>query len=200
MTGTIDASTRARLPADERRSLIVREAGRLFGRHGYDDTRLEDVAAAAGVSKPIVYRHFESKQALYLALLARHEDDLPTFVEGLAPGPGDSPTALVSQILDGWLDYVHENSYAWLMLFRDTSGDEEIKVARRRVSLRAREVLADFIRVVAPETAPELVAPTAEFLTSGLAGLALWWIDHPEAPKDVVHAAATRTTAAILEA
>jgi len=192
--------TRARLPADERRQLIVREAGRLFGRHGYDDTRLEDVAAAAGVSKPIVYRHFASKQALYLALLARHEDDLPTFVEGLAPAPGESLADLVSQILDEWLDYVSENSFAWLMLFRDSSGDEEIKEARRRVSLRAREILADCVRVLAPGTAPELVDPTAEFLTSGLAGLALWWIDHPDATKDVVHAAATRATAAILAA
>src|SRR6476620_1555475 len=49
-----------RLPTEERRVLIVEAAGRLFGERGYEATRLDDVAAAAGVTKPILYRHFDS--------------------------------------------------------------------------------------------------------------------------------------------
>src|SRR5918997_5275736 len=86
--------SKRRIPAAERRALILREAGRLFARDGYAGTRLDDVAAAAHVTKPMVYRHFESKQALYLALLDRHEADLPTFLEGRAD---------VGPILDHWL-------------------------------------------------------------------------------------------------
>jgi AcrR family transcriptional regulator len=179
-----------RIPAPERRALILREAGRLFAQHGYAGTRLDDVAAAANVTKPIVYRHFDSKKALYLALLAKHRDDLPTFLEGRVEIP---------DILDHWLDYVRENSHAWVMLFRDTSGDDEIREERRRVSLRAREVLAGFIEERAGSRVPPgQVDPTAELLTSGLAGLALWWIDHPDVPKRVVADVAGRISAAAL--
>jgi AcrR family transcriptional regulator len=176
-------AVKRRIPAAQRRALILREAGRLFARHGYAGTRLDDVAAAAHVTKPIVYRHFESKKGLYLALLAKHRDDLPTFLEHVE----------VPSILDHWLYYVRENSHAWVMLFRDSSGDDEIREVRRQVSLRAREVLAGFIAERAgPHIPAEEVEPTAELLTSGLAGLALWWIDHPDVPKPVVAAVAGR--------
>jgi AcrR family transcriptional regulator len=178
-----------RIPAAERRALILREAGRLFARHGYAGTRIDDVAAAVHVTKPIVYRHFESKKALYMALLNKHRDDLPSFLERVE----------VASILDHWLDYVRENSHAWVMLFRDGSGDDEIRELRRQVSLRAREVLAGFIAERAgSRIPPEQVEPTAELLTSGLAGLALWWIDNPEVPKPVVAAVAGRISGAAL--
>ena len=74
-----------RIPAKERRALIVRAAGRAFARDGYAGTRIEDIAAAAHVTKPIVYRHFDSKKALYMALLEQHEADLPSFIEAIDP-------------------------------------------------------------------------------------------------------------------
>jgi AcrR family transcriptional regulator len=183
--------TRVRISAAERRDVIVRAAGRLFAERGYAGTRLDDVAAAAGVTKPMVYRHFDSKKALYTALLEKHEADLPAFLEGT--GEPD-----VRAILEHWLDYVHQNQHAWLMLFRDSSGDEEIQALRVQVTRRAREVMAAFVseRVGAGIPA-EQVEPTAELLRTGLAGLALWWIDHPEVPKSVVADTATRLTGAI---
>jgi AcrR family transcriptional regulator len=54
---------RRRLPTAERRAVILAAAGPLFARDGYAGTRLDDVAAAAGVTKPILYRHFDSKKA-----------------------------------------------------------------------------------------------------------------------------------------
>jgi AcrR family transcriptional regulator len=184
-----------RLGAPERRELVFRAAGELFGRQGYAGTTLDQVAAAAGVTKPIVYRHFESKKALYLALLAKHRDDLPTFLEG-REAEAANPDEVVREILGVWLDYVRLNGHSWLMLFRDTSGDEEIRAFRLEVSRRAREVLAAFIAERSSGTLPDrLVEPTAEMLTSGLAGLALWWIDHPDVPKEEVAAVAARMSA-----
>ncbi len=182
------AASATRIPAAERRALLLRAAGRLFAERGYGGTRIDDVAAAAGVTKPIVYRHFESKKALYLALLDRHEADLPGFAD---------PATAPRDILAGWLDYVRANSHAWIMLFRDTSGDAEIEAARRRVNERAREVIADLIRARGGVRTAE-VEPTAELLTSGLAGLALWWIEHPRVPKDVVLDVAARSAEAAL--
>jgi AcrR family transcriptional regulator len=200
-SGIVDISApdgaRKRIPALERRATILRAAGALFARDGYAGTRLDDVAAAAGVTKPIVYRHFESKKALYLALLAKHEDDLPGFFERVAGAPPDlSPEALVRAILERWLDYVRENRHAWVMLFRDSSGDDEIRAVRRRVSARAREVMAAFVAQRAGERIPsDQVEPTAELLTSGLAGLALWWIDNPDVPKRALVDVAARMSA-----
>lgn len=164
-------------------------AGPLFARDGYDGTRLDDVAAAAGVTKPIVYRHFESKKALYLALLARHAADLPSFFE-----LGDVPT-----ILEGWFAYVRENQHSWVMLFRDTGGDEEIRALRLAVSARAREVLADYIAQQARDLPREQLLPTVELTINGLAGLALWWIDHPDTPQAALVGAAARVLAPLLD-
>lgn len=82
------------------------------------------------------------------------------------------------------------------MLFRDASGDEEIQAFRLRVSRSARDVIAAFIEARAGARMPlEQVEPTAELLTSGLAGLALWWIDHPQVSKAVVSDVVARVTA-----
>ena len=180
-----------RLPGNARRELIARAAGRLFAQRGYAGTRLDDVAAAAQVTKPMVYRHFDSKKALYLALLEKHERDLPAFFEGVDDLVESERVARA--ILERWLDYVRENQHAWLMLFRDSSGDAEIQAVRERVSRRARGVMAAFIAERAAGGMPaEQIQPTAELLVSGLAGLALWWIDHPEVPKPVLVEVATR--------
>ena len=122
-----------RIPADERRALIVRAAGHAFARDGYAGARIEDIAAAADVTKPIVYRHFDSKKALYMALLEKHEADLPSFIERVAP-EGLPLDQLVRSILEHWFDYVRENQHDWVMLFRDRSGDEEIQALRLRVN------------------------------------------------------------------
>lgn len=186
-------TTRRRVSSDERRQLILQAAAGQFGRLGFAAARLEDIAADAGVTKPIVYRHFDSKEALYLALLERHETDLPTFVAGEGPLPMDEQ--LVQTILEGWLDYVRDNSHAWLMLFRDGSGGDEIQAVRLRVSRTARAVMAGFVERRDRPLPADQVQATAETLTSGLAGLALWWIDNPETPKAVVLEVATRMSA-----
>jgi AcrR family transcriptional regulator len=190
------ATAQKRLPAAERRELILESAGRLFGERGYTHTSLDEIAAAAGVTKPILYRHFDSKKALYLALLERHRDDLPRFFERV---PTDLPfEERVETILEIWFDYVAENGYAWRMLFRDEGGDEEIRAFRRANFDRAREVLANFIRT--QKGIPKgQVEPLAEFLRAGGAGLALWSLDHPEVSRATLVATAKRVLGATRE-
>jgi AcrR family transcriptional regulator len=167
---------RQRLPVAERRTLIVEAAGRLFGERGYDGTRIDEIAAAAGVTKPIVYRHFGSKRDLYLSLLDRHRDDLAGFVASM-PTEGSTEERLRS-VLDTWLDYVEARSYAWKMLFRDAGGGPEIAARRREVHARARAVLVEVIRslATAPPKRREL-EPLAELISMGMAALVLWWIE-----------------------
>jgi AcrR family transcriptional regulator len=188
---------RLRLPPDERRALVVEAAGRLFGEHGYDATRLDDVAAAAGVTKPILYRHFAGKQALYLALLERHRADLGSFA-GQIPADG-TPEQRLRAVLEVWFAYVETHSYAWKMLFRDSGGGPEIQAFRVAVHERARTVLAGLIRSLAatPIPAREL-EPLAELMSMGMASLVLWWIDDPGASREAIVDAMTRVWVGLL--
>jgi AcrR family transcriptional regulator len=172
----MDARPRQRLPVAERRAVIVEAAGRLFGERGYEATRLDEIAAAAGVTKPIVYRHFDSKRQLYLALLDRHRDDLAGFVASI-PAEGTTEQRLRA-VLEVWLDYVEARSYAWKMLFRDTGGGPEIGARRREVHAEARAVLVDLIRSLAATPVPRReLEPLAELMSMGMAALVLWWIE-----------------------
>jgi AcrR family transcriptional regulator len=195
MNGT--QGKRRRLPVAERRELIVEAAGRLFGERGYEGTRLDDVAAAAGVTKPVLYRHFDSKRDLYLALLARHRDDLPSFGDAM-PDEG-SPRERLRAVLEIWLTYVESHSYAWKMLFRDTGGGPEIQAFRQEVHVRARDVLAGMIRSLSDGRIPAReVEPLAELMSMGMASLVLWWMDNPGTPQGAMVDAMTRVWVGLL--
>ena len=76
------------LPRADRRLAILDGAARAFVLDGYTATSMEEVAAASGITKLIVYRHFDSKEALYRAVLERvHQQLTEEFREGLHLGP-----------------------------------------------------------------------------------------------------------------
>jgi AcrR family transcriptional regulator len=192
-------ATRRRLPVEERRGLIVEAAGRFFGERGYEGTRLDDVAAAAGVTKPILYRHFDSKRDLYIALLERHRADLASFT-GAIPSEG-SPAERLRAVLEVWLSYVETHSYAWKMLFRDTGGGPEVRAVRMEVHARARAVLVEIIRSVREVPIPRReLEPLAELMSMGMASLVLWWMDDPRVSRRAMIDAMTRVWVGLLTA
>ena len=194
---TEKTTTRKRLPTAERRALIVEAAGRLFGERGYDATRLDDVAAAAGVTKPVLYRHFDDKQALYLALLARHRDDLPGFATAM-PAHG-TVEARLRAVLEVWLAYVETHAYQWKMLVRDSGGGPEIRAFRVEVHARARAVLAGLIGALSETPIPPReLEPLAELLSMGMASLVLWWMHEPGVSREALLDAMTRVWAGLL--
>jgi len=177
-------ATQTRLPAGERRETILAAAAGLFAARGYEGASLDEVAGAAGVTKPILYRHFDSKQDLYLALLRRHAEDMPTFVSPPPRGPDGGVD--VASILNTWFAYTRENGHGWRMLFRDAGGGPEIDAFRAAVYVRARAVIEDFIRDAGAPVDEELVPATAEMIRAGLAGLVLWWQENPDVPREVL--------------
>lgn len=70
-----------RLPREERREAILEGATRAFAQSGFAATSMEEVAAAAGITPLIVYRHFASKEELYRAVLERVAERLGRFIE-----------------------------------------------------------------------------------------------------------------------
>ena len=171
--------TRKRLPAAERRALIEQAAARLFAERGADATRLDDVAAAAGVTKPVLYRHFASKQALHLALLAKTRDELAA--AALATyAPGDDPFERLPAMLDAWFAYVEEHPHAARVLLRDPSGDPEVQAFHRELHGLQRAADMALLREAGAPIPDAQLEPLAETIRRSLTGLGLWWLDHPE--------------------
>jgi AcrR family transcriptional regulator len=175
-----------RLRKAERREVIEKAASALFAEHGYAGTRLEDIAAAAGVTKQLLYQHFPSKKALHMALLAKHRDEL---LAGLAQDMATSgPLAeRLPRVLDRWFAYVEEHPYALAMLFRDTTGDPEVQAFYRELQASARRANVALLRAEPELEVPEeQIEPLAEFARSAATGLALWWAEHREVPRAIL--------------
>jgi AcrR family transcriptional regulator len=192
-----ETAERKRLGGEERRATIIDAAGPLFGERGYDRVRLDQIAAAAGVTKPILYRHFTDKQALYLALLERHRDDLEGFI-GAIPEEGSDEQRLRA-VVEIWIDYVETHSYAWRMIFRDSGGGPRVRAFRREVNARARAVLVEVIRTQSRVAIPRReLEPLAELMSMGMASLVLWWLEHPRVSRAAIVDAITRVWVGLL--
>jgi len=194
----MDHVSRSRLPADQRRALIEQAAERLFAISGYAGTRLEDIAAAANVTKPILYRHFDSKKALYLALLERHGQAQLQFV-----GPTASETSFSARLpllIDGWFASVEERPDIWRMIFSDTTGDADIQSARLRLQAGARTIIINVLEAQSElSIASDEVVPLAELFRSATVGLVLWKLDHPAVPRALLVDLVTRAIQGVLD-
>jgi AcrR family transcriptional regulator len=166
--------------------VIEEAASRLFAEHGYAETRLDDIAAAAGVTKQLLYQHFPSKKALHLALLAKHRDEiLGRLAESMStPGP---LAERLPRVLDDWFAYVEEHPYASALLFRDTTGDPEVQAFYRDNHAAARAANVALLRAEPELQIPaEHLEPLAELMRSATTGLAVWWGEHPEVPRTTI--------------
>jgi AcrR family transcriptional regulator len=187
-----------RLSAPERRKLIETAATRLLAERGIAATTVDDIAQAAGVTKPMLYRHFESKQDLCVALLEKCRADLIAApMDEFAPDAAD-PVAQLPAMVDAWLGHIQEHRDAARLLFTTVSGDAEVERVQREIHARMRATHAALLREFIPgldETDSEILG---EVIRAGLAGIALWWLDHPEAPRDVPARAALRLARGII--
>jgi len=196
--GPADALGRRRIPASERRALIEREAARLFAQKGFVATTVEDIAAAAGVSKPMLYRHFESKKDLQVKLLERRRDELAAAPLDEFLAHEGEPAARLPAMLDAWLEHVEQHPDSSRMLFQDVNGDPELGELQRELRSRQRAADVALLREFAPGLPEEELEPLGEIVRSSLAGLALWWLEHPEVPRRIIAAALLRMTRGLL--
>lgn len=159
------ATTRAkRLPPEQRRSRLIDAALAVFAERGYAGTELADVAAAAGVGRPLLYHYFEGgKEDLYVAVLERAWGDLIGRLE-IDPERGRS---MLATNLPVYLDLIE-------------SGDPAVAVIRGSRRLEARRIEAvtrDAGRLLAAGIAANQLGmedPPADVLASLLAFLAFF--------------------------
>ena len=118
---------RSRLSTDARREQLLAAGAELFGRRPYDEVSIEEIAAAAGVSKGLLYHYFPTKKDFVLAALHRGERELG---ELTAPDPALPPAEQIGAALDRFLDFVEEHAAAYMAIFRSRGGgDPEIEAA-----------------------------------------------------------------------
>lgn len=185
---------RRRLTAQARRELIEQSASELFAERGYAGTTIDAIAAAAGVTAPVVYDHFASKLDLHRCLLERHYADLRSvWREQLG---GEEPAGrVIPRAIDAWFAYVEEHPYAWRMLFRDTSGEPAVQAVHNEVIAQSRDAITPlFLKQIGVENITDANADMLDMawvvMRGVLQGLALWWYEHQHVPRAQVVAAA----------
>jgi AcrR family transcriptional regulator len=186
--GSSSTSTpRRRLTADARREVIERAATEVFADRGYHGASMEEIARRSGISVPVLYDHFESKQQLHRRLLERHFAELRALWQEHSSAEGP-PAERLARAVDSWFAYVESHPYAWRMLFRDTTGDPEVEAIRAGVAERSRAALLPMLsRQPGVENlsgaAADAVEMVWEVFRGVLQGLALWWYDHRDVPR-----------------
>ena len=183
---------RRRLPAAERRELILEAAIDAFADFGYHQTSLDEVGRRAGVSKALIYEHFTSKQELYGELLETYVRELLERVGSAVIPVEEGGEARLLAGLEGFLEFVDERRDAWRMLIRNRASDDVSdlferlydEVASTIGSLMAEDMPASAL----PEGADfEMgVEATARQLLGAITAMANWWDEHREVPRSQV--------------
>lgn len=177
-------ATRRRLSRQQRREVIERAATEVFAEHGYAGAAIDEIAARSGVSAPVVYDHFASKEDLYRRLLERQRDDLVAFWAARLPLP-EGREALEA-LIDAYYQYVEAHPFAYRMYFRDTE--------HRDIQQQGVTMLAALLATVPgfEDAEQSTLEMATEVMRTGLIGLALWWQDHPDVSRARVVDAAMR--------
>ena len=112
-----------RLTGPNRRAQLTEVATALFAERGFAGTTMDDVAQAAGVTKPVVYHHFSSKQALYDELVDKVAAELVVVISDAAVAAG-SPRRQVEDGMAAYFSYVADHREAFFLLYgRDGRSD-----------------------------------------------------------------------------
>jgi len=186
---------RTRMSAATRRASIEAAATDVFAERGYRGASIDEIARRSGVTPPVLYDHFASKRDLYRQLLERHFADLRRiWRENL---PGEAPAReRVARSVDAWFAYIEANPFAGRMLFRDTSGDPEVAALHEQVAAGSRAAVMGLFAAEPGATRLGGASNGAGLemswvvLRGVLQGLAIWWVDHPEVPREQVVATA----------
>ena len=194
-TPPVSAAPRKRLTADARRELIELAATEVFAERGYRSASIDEIAKRSGVSAPVVYDHFRSKQDLHRRLLERHFAELRAIWNEYMVRE-DPPEQRMPKALDAWFGYVQTHPYAWRMLFQDTSGEPGVQEIHRDVAAQSRAALLPLLarepgaHEIAGSGEQEALDMVWEILRAVLQGLALWWYEHQHVPREQVVATA----------
>ncbi|MEJ7876623.1 MAG: TetR/AcrR family transcriptional regulator [Solirubrobacterales bacterium] len=184
------APVRRRLTASDRRAAILEAALEIFSERGFSEASLDDVAVRGGISKALIYEHFDSKRELQLVLLDTYMHDLIEAVV-LAIAKAETDEERLRAGIESFLVYASERPEVLRLLTRNVSDS----VAGETID-RLREEAASAIASIMAQNPPDLrpgdldlettVAIVAHLMAGGIQFLAGWWVEHPDVPRERV--------------
>jgi AcrR family transcriptional regulator len=174
-----------RLTASARRTQLIETARGVFAKRGYEATSMEEIAAKAKVSKPIVYEHFGGKEGLYAVLVDREMDYVVSRIaEAIGTG---TPRERVERAAMAFLSYVRDQPDGFVVLSRDAP----VALARggmssllNDVAERVADVFTSTFRKAGydPKTAPIY----AHALVGMVTFVGQWWTETRKPPVEDV--------------
>ena len=187
------APGRARVPRAVREREMLAVASRIFRERGYEQASMDEIAAAARVTKPLVYSYFGSKEELFAQCVRQAGIDLRASVRAAADPAGDLPPdrrmyAGLLAVFTG----IERNREAWDLLYPlegQAPGGALGARAVHGVSAMAElveELMADSARAQGLDDAMVAqTAPMARALSGAVIALTDWWRAHPEEPVEL---------------
>jgi AcrR family transcriptional regulator len=167
---------RVRMTGQERREQLLDVGRSLFAEKGYDGTSIEEIAARAGVSKPVVYEHFGGKEGLYAVVVDREMSDLlARLTESLSAG---HPRQLVERSALALLTYIEEQTDG----FRVLSRDSPVAGAGGTFSSLLNDIGSQVEHILAREfstrgISTKLAPMYAQMLVGMVAFTGQWWLE-----------------------
>jgi AcrR family transcriptional regulator len=173
------------VPRAEREQSMLDAAGRAFAAHGFHAASMDAIAEAAGISKPMLYNYFRSKDGLYIAYVERSGQALMTALRGAARPQEPARARLEAGVL-AFFTYVDEHREGWAVLYNEAAMQGG-PVAAEVAAMRSR--LADMVAGAFPaekglwSASPAARAAFAHAFVGAGESLANWWLAHPEQGK-----------------
>lgn len=181
-------AVRARMTGQQRREQLIGIGRSLFAARGLDGTTIEEVAATAGVSKPVIYEHFGSKEGLYRQVVeAEFRILLDSITEALSTEA--KPRVLVERAALALLGYIEERTDGFRILMRDAPPSQPegaFSTLLSHVTARVEHLLSDEFARRGFSAADG--AMYAQMLVGMVAMTGQWWLDSRQPDKRAVAA------------
>ena len=172
----------------ERREQLLDISRRLFAERGLDGTSIEEIAARADVSKPVVYEHFGGKEGLYAVVVDREGERFIAMATRLLAGEDTMPKFEVAAV--ELLRYIEDNSDGFRILVRDSnpsSGSGTFASLISDIASQVEYILGDVLKERGYD--PKLAPLYAQMLVGMVAFTGQWWLDarKPELEEVAAH-------------
>ena len=168
----------------ERREQLVQVGRTLFAERGFDGTSIEEIAARAKVSKPVVYEHFGGKEGLYAVVVDREMSNLlDRLTVVLSAGP--RPRELVEQAALALLTYIEEETDGFRILSRDSASGAFSSLLNDIATQVEYVLVREFgQRGISTKHA----AMYAQMLVGMVAVTGMWWLEERKPKREEVAA------------
>ena len=172
----------------ERREQLLDIGRRLFAERGLDGTSIEEIAARADVSKPVVYEHFGGKEGLYAVVVDREVERFIAMATRLLAGEDTMEKFEVAAV--ELLRYIQDNSDGFRILVRDSnpsSGSGTFASLISDIASQVEYILGDVLKERGYD--PKLAPLYAQMLVGMVAFTGQWWLDarKPELEEVAAH-------------